>query len=430
MGKKMEMECLLMQTELKKKGIWKEDKYYDDISIGFANDRFRVSSERIYLHHLKNDFKPKMVEISGAEKMRVMSKYKFTEAEMDKLFALCDMKYKPAHLNTPQKIRTIIDKNQKDYPYEAYFIAQIYGADNETYYIIYLPTNYNNWQPDGVKFDVADGLYFCIPASEANFGDYYAFEQKLAIIKGAEEDKKREKEQLELSAKQYDWAQKNKFKGVFLIQYVGNTTNYSTSDDELIRVVSVFGPTNQIFTEADRLIIEEKYQSSTWKLKTSNFNENMNEAQAIKYLTEEKGYDRFSINTNYSYTIPERLSGKYAAELKANETELKNNQQERDKLYKEMTESNSTEKNVQVKKTMTDVLSAPKKEIPRDTYVEVISIDNTDKKYNQLKDYTGKKGTTKTALKPNSDGTYSGMIEFSFDFNVISFEKVNVKIVQ
>jgi hypothetical protein len=94
-----------------------------------------------------------------------------------------------------------------------------------------------------------------------------------------------------------------------------------------------------------------------------------------------------------------------------------------------MTESNSTEKNVQIKKTMTDVLSNTKKEIPRDTYVEVVSIDNADKNYNTLKEYIGKKGTTKTALKQNSDGTYSGMIEFTFDFNVISFEKVTVKII-
>lgn len=72
------------------------------------------------------------------------------------------------------------------------------------------------------------------------------------------------------------------------MQYDGNFSNYATNDDELIRVVSVFGPVNQIFTEADRLILEDKYQSSTWKLKNSNFNENMNEAQAIKYLTEVK----------------------------------------------------------------------------------------------------------------------------------------------
>ena len=428
-GKKDGNGVLTFADGTQKKGIWKEDKYFDDISIGFANERFRVASERIYLHHPKKEFKSKMVEVTDAEKQKVMSKYKLTEAEIDKLFALCDMKYKPTHLNTPAKIKTIIEQNQKDKPYEAYFVAQIYSADNEIYYIIYLPTAYNSWLPEGVKFDVADGLYFCIPATEANFGDYYSYESKLAILKAAEEDKKREQEQQKLFAEKAEWSAKNKFKGVFLLQYDGNFSNYATNDDELIRVVSVFGPVNQIFTEADRLILEDKYQSSTWKLKNSNFNENMNEAQAIKYLTEVKGYDRFSINTNYSYTIPVRMSKSDADELKKIDAELKKNQLERDQLYKEMTESNSTEKNVQIKKTMTDVLSNTKKEIPRDTYVEVISIDNADKNYNTLKEYIGKKGTTKTALKQNSDGTYSGMIEFTFDFNVISFEKVTVKII-
>ncbi len=94
-----------------------------------------------------------------------------------------------------------------------------------------------------------------------------------------------------------------------------------------------------------------------------------------------------------------------------------------------MMESNTSEKMEQSMKAMTDILSAPKKEIPRNTSLEVISIDTSDKNYNQLKKYIGKQGTAKTSLKINSEGTYSGMIEFTFDFNVINFEKVNVKIV-
>jgi hypothetical protein len=33
---------LIYADGTQKKGIWKEDKYYDDISIGFENDRFRA----------------------------------------------------------------------------------------------------------------------------------------------------------------------------------------------------------------------------------------------------------------------------------------------------------------------------------------------------------------------------------------------------
>jgi hypothetical protein len=123
------------------------------------------------------------------------------------------------------------------------------------------------------------------------------------------------------------------------------------------------------------------------------------------------------------------MSKSDAAELKKIDAELAKNQQEINKQYKEIVESNSFEKIEQAKKTTTNVLSNTKKEIPINTFVEVVSIDNTDKNYNSLKEYINKKGTTKTALKQNSDGTYSGMIEFTFDFNVIRFEKVNVKII-
>jgi len=352
-----------------------------------------------------------------------------SDAEFKKLKDLCDVQYRPDGLKTEKQI---IDAQRN-----AVFVdMKVYQLANlGSTHLIYVPKNENYHLAQNMQPKSSEGWYFC---TKSNVNINKPDASYISSIK-ATTDANMEKYRIEQAAREEkmkqdayakaEWTEKNKFKGVFLLQYDGNFSNYATNDDELIRVVSVFGPVNQIFTEADRLILEDKYQSSTWKLKNSNFNENMNEAQAIKYLTEVKGYDRFSINTNYSYTIPVRMSKSDADELKKIDAELKKNQLERDQLYKEMTESNSTEKNVQIKKTMTDVLSNTKKEIPRDTYVEVVSIDNADKNYNTLKEYIGKKGTTKTALKQNSDGTYSGMIEFTFDFNVISFEKVTVKII-
>ena len=352
-----------------------------------------------------------------------------SDAEFKKLKDLCDVQYRPDGLKTEKQI---IDAQRN-----AVFVdMKVYQLANlGSTHLIYVPKNENYHLAQNMQPKSSEGWYFC---TKSNVNINKPDASYISSIK-ATTDANMEKYRIEQAAREEKmkqdayakaiWTEKNKFKGVFLLQYDGNFSNYATNDDELIRVVSVFGPANQIFTEADRLILEDKYQSSTWKLKNSNFNENMNEAQAIKYLTEVKGYDRFSINTNYSYTIPVRISKSDADQLKKIDAELEKNQQERDQLYKEMTESNSTEKNVQIKKTMTDVLSNTKKEIPRDTYVEVISIDNADKNYNTLKEYIGKKGTTKTALKQNSDGTYSGMIEFTFDFNVISFEKVTVKII-
>jgi len=428
-GRKEGNGVLTYANGTQKKGIWKEDKYYDDISIGFAYERFRVAKNRIYLHHPKKEFKSKMVEVTDAEKKKAMSEYKLSEEDINKLFALCDMKYKPTHLNTPAKIKTIIEQNQKDKPYEAYFVALINGEDNEIYYIIYLPTAYNRWLPEGMKFEVQDGLYFCIPATEGNFGDYYSFESKLAILKGVEEDKKREQEQQKLFTEKAEWSAKNKFKGVFLLQYDGNFSNYDKNDDELIRVVSVFGPVNQIFTEADRLILEEKYQSSIWKLKNSNFNENMNEAQAIKYLMEVKGYDRFSINNNYSYTIPIRMSKSDADEMKKIDAELAKNQQEINKLYKEIVEDKLTEKSSMRQKAMTDIF-AGKSAINNPTTVEIIDISTSDKYYTENKKFIGKIGTVEATLIENGDGTYYGTIQFPDEKYSTIFYKIKVKIIE
>jgi hypothetical protein len=92
-------------------------------------------------------------------------------------------------------------------------------------------------------------------------------------------------------------------------------------------------------------------------------------------------------------------------------------------------DSNTIENTEQIINNMTNTLSGTNKEIPRNTNIVVVAIDNSNKNYNQLKDYIGKQGTTKTPLKPNNDGSYTGMIEFFSDFNVISFEKVTVKII-
>ena len=421
-GKKDGNGVLTFADGTQKKGIWKNDNYYDDISIGFANDRFLIKNNRAYLHHLNSDFKSKMVDVTDVEKKKTMSQYKLTETEIDKLFALCDMKYKPAHLNTPQKIRTIIDQYQKTKPYEVYFVAQIYGTDKETYYIIYLPTAYNTWLPQGVAFEVPDGLYFCVPASVVHFIDYYNYESVLAKQRGEEEQKKRDQEQAELNSKQYEWAAKNKYKGVLMIQYKPN------KGEELVRVVTIFGPPNQMFTEQDRIIVEDKYQSAEWKVNTSQFNENMTISQATKYLTETKNYDPSSIKNDYSYTIPERVSKSYTEELKKNDAQLAKNQQELDKLYKEMKEDRTEEKAALTKKAMNAILISNIKTIPADTKVEIIDIGSTDKYYQENKKFIGKKGITIGTLNENEDGTFYGIIQFSDEKYSTIFYNVKVKL--
>ncbi len=434
-GKKEGNGLLTYADGTQKKGIWKEDKYYDDISIGFENDRFRVETNKVFLHHLKSDFKSKMVEISDEEKQRIAKMYNISIADMDKLFALCDMKYKPSHLNTPQKIRAIIDKYEKDKPYDAYLVAHFYGLDNEIYNIIYLPTSYNRWLPQGVTFEVQDGLYFCVPATLTSSINYFAFERGLAILKGAEEDKKREQEQAELSAKHYEWAAKNKFKGLVIIQYKNeNTAN--VYDRYKYNVITIFGPPNQIFSKQDDETLTEKYKdyykNSGYKLTVSNFEEGMDEVKATEKANELTQTHRFAVNTNFSYTLPEynNTSGNNnGASLKKSEEEIKEIEKERDKISKEIIEDKTMEKSSMRQKAVSDIF-AGKNSINNPATVEVVDISTSDKYYNENKKFIGKTGTVEVTLTENGDGTYYGTIQFPSEKYSTIFYNVKVKIIQ
>lgn len=352
-----------------------------------------------------------------------------TDDEFKKLTDLCDAQNRPDGLKTTQQI---IDAQRN-----AIFVdMKVYQLGNlGTTYLLYVPKNENYHLAQNMQPKSSEGWYFCTKSNvsinkpDASYISSIKATTDAAMEQYRKEQAEREQKNKEELSKYYEWAEKNKFKGVCILQYKGNTTNYDVSDDELIRVVSVFGPPDQIFSEKDRLIIEEKYQSVGWELRVGLFNENMDESQAIKYLTEVKGYDRFSINTNYSYTIPKRTTKSFTEELNKIDAEIDKNQQEINKLYKELIDSNTIENTEQIINNMTNTLSGTNKEIPRNTNIVVVAIDNSNKNYNQLKDYIGKQGTTKTLLKPNNDGSYTGMIEFFSDFNIISFEKVTVKII-
>lgn len=430
-GKKDGNGVLTFADGTQKKGVWKNDKYYDDISIGFANDRFLIENNRAYLHHLNSDFKSKMVDVTDVEKKKTMSQYKLTETEIDKLFALCDMKYKPAHLNTPQKIRTIIDQYQKDKPYEVYFVAQIYGTNKESYYIIYLPTAYNRWLPQGITFEVPDGLYFCVPATTVHFINYFAYERNLKILKGAEEDEKRKQEQAELSAKHYEWAAKNKFKGVVIIQYANQYTNKNNYDNESHKynVVTIFGPPSSTIDESDYQTLLEKYKNYYvgYKHVTSKFEENMNEVQAIQKANDLTNTHKYSVNTNFSYTIPEKNTT-YNEVIKESNKKLDELQKELVILNKEIIDDKTEEKAALTKKAMNAILISNIKTIPADTKVEIIDIASTDKYYQENKKFIGKKGITIGTLNENEDGTFYGIIQFSDEKYSTIFYNVKVKL--
>jgi hypothetical protein len=373
-----------------------------------------------------------MVDVSDVEKKKTMSQYNLSEADIDKLFALCDMKYKPTHLNTPAKIKSIIEQYQKEKPYEAYFVAHTYGTDGESYYIIYLPTAYNTWLPEAIKFDeIVDGLYFCVPASEVYFIDYYAFESALAMQKGVEEDKLREKEQADLAAKHYEWAAKNKFKGVVIIQYENNDIDESYK----YNVVTIFGPPNSTIKEDDYQTLLGKYKNfySGYKYTAINFEEGMDEVQATKKANELTQTHQFSVNTNFSYTIPEyktTSSSTNDKSLKELDEEIKQSQEEINKLSKEMLEEKTLEKIEMRSKIMQEIITTNAKTISEPTKVQIIDISSNDKYYNENKKFIGKTGTIQGSLVEDSEGTFHGTIQFEGEKYSTLFYKVKIKIIE
>jgi hypothetical protein len=435
-GQKDGNGVIIYANGTQKKGIWKDDKYYDDISIGFANERFRAPFERIYLHHPTKDFKSKMVDVSDEEKKKTMSRYNLSEADIDKLFALCDMKYKPTHLNTPAKIKSIIEQYQKEKPYEAYFVAPFYGTDGETYYIIYLPTAYNTWLPEAIKFDeIVDGLYFCVPASEVYFIDYFAFESALAMKKGAEEDKLREKEQADLAAKHYEWAAKNKFIGVVMIQYENEMVE-NMYDRYKYNVITIFAPLSQTVEESDYQTLLTKYKNfykaSGYKYVAINFEEGLDEVQATEKANKLTQTHRFSVNTNFSYTIPEyKITSSFTSDksLKELDEEIKQNQEEINKLSKEMLEEKTQEKIEMRSKIFQEIITTNAKTISEPTKVQIIDILSTDKYYNENKKFIGKTGTIQGSIVESTDGTFHGTIQFEGEKYSTLFYKVKIEII-
>jgi len=431
-GKKEGNGIYTFASGTQKKGIWKADKYFDDISIGFANERFRIENNRVYLHHLKLDFKSKMAEITNEEKQRIGKLYNISDADLDKLFALCDMKYKPAHLNTPQKIRAIIDKNEKQYPYEAYLVAHFYGIDEEIYNIIYLPTSYNIWLPVGVKFEVQDGLYFCVPAALTSGINYYSYENNLAILKGIEEDKIREKEQQLLAEEHAEWASKNKWKGAVVIQYK-NEDATEVSNKYKYNAITIFGPPDREVDEIDLNDLLDKYEFYYKKFGFEyigiKFHKNMNESGAEDLANALTNTHRYSVNTNFNYTLPERKpksTGPSYAELKAATDAAYKEAQEASKV---IMEDKTYEKSEMRQKAVTDIF-AGKDIIEEATQVQVVDISTSDKYYTQNKKFIGKIGTVEATLIDNGDETYYGTIQFPNEKYSTIFYKVKVKIIK
>lgn len=392
---------------------------------GFGNWASKKQAFLFDMKSIEDRFENPQYKVSNNELKTALG---LTEVEFQKLKDLCDVKYRPEGLKTQQQI---IDAQRN-----AYFVdMKAYEIMNlGTVRLIFVPKNENYFMPTNMQPQSSEGWYFCTSGDVAttkpdeSYTNSIKATTDIAMERYRKEQADREAQMLADERASAIWRENNKYKGVFIIHYQGNLTNYDRSDDEFLRVISVFGPPNQYVLEEDRITVEETYKSTEWKMVNSIFKENMDETQAIKYLTD-RNFDRYSINTNYSYTIPKRASGEFAAALRENEEALKKIQLERDRLYKELMESNSDKKMEQAQNAMMDILNGKNPDIAINTKIEIIALDPTDKNYKNNAQFIGKQGITTSILKSIGDGNFAGIIEFKTELGIISFEKVKVKII-
>jgi hypothetical protein len=127
----------------------------------------------------------------------------------------------------------------------------------------------------------------------------------------------------------------------------------------------------------------------------------MDEVQATKKAEELTQTHKYSVNTNFSYTIPEyktTSSSTSDKSLKELDEEIKQNQEEINKLSKEMLEEKTQEKIEMRSKIFQEIITTNAKTISEPTKVQVIDILTSDKYYTENKKFIGKNGTVEGAL--------------------------------
>ena len=366
----------------------------------------------------------------------VQTKLGLSDEEFKKLKELCDVKYRPDGLKTAQNIKDA-QRNAIFVDMKAYALA-----DLTTTNLIFVPKNENYHLPQNMQPKSSDGWFFCTksfvnttqPSSDYVMKIKATTDAKMAQFE-IDQAARQEKMKQDAAAK-YEWAAKNKFKGVVIIQYANEYTNNNNYDNESHKynVITIFGPPSSTIDESDYEALLAKYKKYYfgYKYVAIKFEEGMNEVQATQKANDLTNTHKFSVNTNFSYTIPEfknQSSSNNGSTLKKLDEELKEIEKERDKISKEIIEDKTMEKSAMRQKAMTDIFSN-KKSINNPATVEVVYISTSDKYYTENKKFIGKSGTIEATLTENGDGTYYGTIQFPNEKYSTIFYSVKVKIIE
>jgi len=350
------------------------------------------------------------------------------DAEMAKLKEWCSIKYRPTDLNTAEKVKSA-QRNGKFLDVVVYNLV-LKDIGN----ILYMPTNENMHLPSGMRPQNSDGWYFTTNSIEINYEppsektkSRILATTDAAMAKYEIEQAAREAQMKKTAEEIAEWRFNNVFKGVVIYQISGG--NYNSSDAYSYKVVSIFGPPNQKLLSADKPALD-KIAGVTSESDYNGFQykEGMNEAQAESFITSTTGSHRFSINNNYTYTIPKReaYSNTTTATYQQLEDEISKNNEKAKELMQDIYESKSADRKDLLAKSVTDIFNG-KNFIEAETKVAIVDVLSSDKFYNENKKHIGETGIVEM-LTENGDGTYYGMIKFDSEDNTAVFYSVIIKV--
>lgn len=410
------------------KGFWKEGKYYDEIARGFDAEKTKTfRSTPKYLYDQKREFLTNANQVTFEENSiaEFKNNNSLSDVEFDKLMKLCDFKYKPINLSTPEKLKNLINDNQEEYRYTIYSMGYIKATNGNSYEILRMPGDFNSSLPKAMRIDEGNSLYFMAPYGEVNGMDYLTYKYLKGQQKPIESwNNSTEKNENGIAAS-YNASLNNKFKGVIIYQL--SDWNYQNRKEEIsYAVVSIHGPQDQEFLESDKENVDKLIGKKTLAV---DYKKGMSSTQAKNYITSEIGSNRFSINTNYAYTIPKRNTADSNQENHSKELdkEIEDKRNKADKLMDELLENKSDEKIELRKRIAQELLTTSGTIINEPKKVQIIAISTSDKYYTENKKFIGKTGAVEGSLIENTDGTYHGTIKFDGETSSTIFYKVTVK---
>lgn len=437
-GEKEGNGVIIYADGTQKKGIWKDDKYYDEISIGFDEAKIKtfISTPK-YLYEQNQEFITNANQLTFEDKS--IEDFKkdngLSNLEFDKLMKLCDFKYKPANLNTPSKLKNLINDNQEKYPYSIFSMGYLKATTGNYYAILRMPEDLNRWLPETMRFNDVNALYFLAPYDEVQGMSYLTYLDLKKQKEAAESWKKTEEKNAANLSAYWNEKSKNEYKGIAVYQF--SYWNYNQRrEDYDYAFVSAFGPPGQELSNSDYIAMDKLVGASGDKI-AMEFFKGKDESYAEEFAASKTGIHRYSITKRYNYYMPQKSNSSSASysqkysneEIKKIDKELEEANKKVKQANQDLLDNKTTEKVEMRKKIAQEIFTTNGNIINEPTKVQVIDILTSDKYYTENKKFIGKNGTVEGALVEDADGTYHGTIKFVGEKYSTLFYKVNIKII-